>query len=192
MAITYFHIERRELQNIERRELQNQSSSLAKLQYKQEEYKKVELRYKKSLTEIESKILLILNENKLPQMNNLQEKFIKKNKLLRKQYEIACEKYNKLQTEQSVTENELLMLSNEKNKISENLSENIIKLSSSKLSLDIDMNELISAAKEKQSNKQSDFALAKCGRTLYSKFNNLAKKKTIVLYVKDYLRIIQN
>merc|ERR1712228_737671 len=161
----------------ERKALESQSAATAKLTFKREQYQKANANYKDSMNKIKTKIVSVLND--MPSMDRLENDFCVKQNALKSEFEIAQKKYNQMQTQQTVSASKLSSIQREKEKMQRNLSNDIIKLSEKKLSMDDDIDALIERARDNASAKQSDLALSKCGRTLYSKFNKIAAKKNL-------------
>lgn len=161
--------------NKERQSLQSQSEELTALRIKSEQYNKAKQTYDASSSAIKSKITSVMQN--MPPMDRLQREFNQKRVSLQNEYEECQQQFNRLETQHQVAQSKESSIKNEADKLRRSLQQNQKRLRDGNVVLGQNPDASIQAAREVANAKNADWALAKCGRTLYSKFNNLAKKK---------------
>jgi len=161
--------------NAERQSLQSQSEEMTALRIKSESYHKAKRNFNASSNAIQSKLTAVLPA--MPSPERLEGEFKVKQKALQSAYEQCQSQFNEMETRHKVAQSQAASLRTEADKLKRSLDQNQRRLRASSQKLGEDPNAAVEAARELAKTKSADLALAKCGRTLYSKFNNLAKKK---------------
>eukprot|EP01083_Nonionella_stella_P000384 1106_1 len=161
--------------NEERRGLRDEAQQHTIFEVKKKQFETARENYNCRFASMKPKIVSVCD--RMPSMKSLKREFREKNAALRSSFEGAQKEYNAQETQHSVCESKLSSIARDQERLQESLSGDVIRLSESSLSMDDNIGGLIDEAREAARSKQSEFALAKCGRTLYSKFNHLAKRK---------------